>query len=763
MRSLLAALAITSSTARIGSIGPRAVLGGRSMRSLAVVEPSSTTDGREVAELRTNNRWTTALRGGARGAAAKPPAALRWAYAACGAATTVAWTTVVRTTIRSNQPLGMMVPTFQHGLFARIGAMSAAPIIVTSAYAGLTRAALVGAYGAASALSAAVWAKTCPETNPLLWPGRVADGCAKSLYSLMPANVDDSVNVKYALLTASFLVFTGLGLGSFPLSVIPSWTARRLRGAFPCWTLLAAANCLTLKEAAEDGSLLKDETCKTLAGGVAGFGGVYLASKAGAVFLDPSFPKSYHAVVMSPAWATAAIVLVAFTLKPDTAAARLHPAPVPPAAPELERAAPYSSQDQPPSETNLDRSSSAGESRGRARLEGPTEAELFASGFTEDVIDCCFLSADDVRARLEVQRTKRVSIGGDRTVDYGAVCMRGLYPSDLDKPCQDAFCVKEATGAHWFMIFDGHGSAGHHCADFAKEALESVAAEVLERDPDITVEELLVQTNEAGAGVTNALMHEAVDTSESGTTAVSLLVLGSTLYCSNVGDSRCILGRRDAHTGRVAPAPLSVDQTCYRVDERQRVQRMGGRVLSIGQIEGRVPLDKVWKCDLGAELDEEGDPPRIWLADAFRPGCSFSRSLGDKVTSHDLGDADHFAVVASDGVWELLTDQNVLDMCAAAGDPSRAAHAIAAAAYKEWYEQEGRVDDISLVVLFFGVDGVSLHDLHGGGAARDAKSARSQRDYAPRASLVPMLLPLEEDPLAEDLVTGRDSLDDDLQ
>ena len=69
----------------------------------------------------------------------------------------------------------------------------------------------------------------------------------------------------------------------------------------------------------------------------------------------------------------------------------------------------------------------------KPQLEGPTEAELFASSFTEDVIDCCFLSADDVRARLEVQRTKRVSIGGDRTVDYGAVCMRGLYPSDLDK------------------------------------------------------------------------------------------------------------------------------------------------------------------------------------------------------------------------------------------------------------------------------------------------------------------------------------------
>ncbi|KAH8054394.1 hypothetical protein JL721_10518 [Aureococcus anophagefferens] len=373
MRSLLAALAITSSTARIGSIGPRAVLGGRSMRSLAVVEPSSTTDGREVAELRTNNRWTTALRGGARGAAAMPPAALRWAYAACGAATTVAWTTVVRTTIRSNQPLGMMVPTFQHGLFARIGAMSAAPIIVTSvaalasaardtnwdrlktrasrrlnlamataclgnalwvgfapvltaipgtgtshqAYAGLTRAARRRLRRRVRALRGGL-GEDVPETNPLLWPGRrrrlrqePLQPHARERGRLGQRQVRPPHRVVPRL--------HGPRARLVPLSVIPSWTAPPPR--LPCWTLLAAANCLTLKEAAEDGSLLKDETCKTLAGGVAGFGGVYLASKAGAVFLDPSFPKSYHAVVMSPAWATAAIVLVAFTLKPDTAAA----------------------------------------------------------------------------------------------------------------------------------------------------------------------------------------------------------------------------------------------------------------------------------------------------------------------------------------------------------------------------------------------------------------------------------------------------------
>ena len=36
--------------------------------------------------------------------------------------------------------------------------------------------------------------------KPLSWPGRVADGVAKSLVSLAPASVDDPVNVKCALL-----------------------------------------------------------------------------------------------------------------------------------------------------------------------------------------------------------------------------------------------------------------------------------------------------------------------------------------------------------------------------------------------------------------------------------------------------------------------------------------------------------------------------------------------------------------------------------
>ena len=49
----------------------------------------------------------------------KPPPFLRPAYAAVGLATTAAWSTVVLTTIASNQPLGALMPSVQHCVFAR--------------------------------------------------------------------------------------------------------------------------------------------------------------------------------------------------------------------------------------------------------------------------------------------------------------------------------------------------------------------------------------------------------------------------------------------------------------------------------------------------------------------------------------------------------------------------------------------------------------------------------------------------------------------
>ena len=309
----------------------------------------------------------------------KPPGFLQPLYAAAGVATTATWANIVRTTIRSNQPVGAMMPSVQHQIFARTSVLSAVPLIVSAygilasaskdswdalgsdtcrrlnlalaaaglggalwvgfapiltqipgstplashqAYAGAARTAMIASYGSAAALSAAVWARSLPEDvrkKPLTWPGRVADGVCKSLVSLGPGSADDPVNVKYSVLATSFLVLTALQLGSFPTAVCPSWTGRRLSRHFPVWTLLAAASSFNLKEATENGKLFVDSSYKTLSNGLAGMGAVYLTAKVGAVFFDPSFPVHYKIVTQVPAWQAAASAIFGLTLRPDKA------------------------------------------------------------------------------------------------------------------------------------------------------------------------------------------------------------------------------------------------------------------------------------------------------------------------------------------------------------------------------------------------------------------------------------------------------------
>ena len=134
------------------------------------------------------------------------------------------------------------------------------------------QAKLIACYGSAAVLGAAVWARSLPDDvrrRPLSWPQRIADGVSKSLVSIAPNDVNDPVQVKYSLLTSSFLVFTAMQtVCNMPISVIPSWTSRRLSRAFPIYTFLGAVTTFDLKEATENGRILVDENYRTLSNGV---------------------------------------------------------------------------------------------------------------------------------------------------------------------------------------------------------------------------------------------------------------------------------------------------------------------------------------------------------------------------------------------------------------------------------------------------------------------------------------------------------------
>lgn len=199
----------------------------------------------------------------------------------------------------------------------------------------------------------------------------------------------------------------------------------------------------------------------------------------------------------------------------------------------------------------------------------------------------------------------------------------------------------------------------------------------------------------------------------SGTTAITCFLSGSEICVANIGDSRAIIGeKRQTKNGeRLVAYSLSIDQTPYRADERERVKKVGAEVMSCDQKDGVVPFHENWGINLGEDVDTGGDPPRVWERGQDYPGCAFTRSIGDAIAedigvfaepellSKELTRDDQFILIASDGIFEFITNQGAADIVSQYADPLEGARAIVAEAYRLWLQYEVRTDDITIIVL----------------------------------------------------------------
>ncbi|XP_021723591.1 protein phosphatase 2C and cyclic nucleotide-binding/kinase domain-containing protein-like [Chenopodium quinoa] len=302
---------------------------------------------------------------------------------------------------------------------------------------------------------------------------------------------------------------------------------------------------------------------------------------------------------------------------------------------------------------------------------------------------------------------------------YSFLSQRGYYPDALDKANQDSFCIHTPFGTdpndHFFGVFDGHGEFGAECSQFVKRKL----CENLLRSSRFHVDP--VEACHAAFLTTNSQLHaDSIDDSMSGTTAITVLVRGRTIYVANAGDSRAVVAQRRGKD--LVAVDLSIDQTPFRNDELERVKLSGARVLTLDQIEGlKNPDVQSW----GTEEDDDGDPPRLWVQNGMYPGTAFTRSLGDSIAETigvvanpeivvmELSPDYPFFVLASDGVFEFLSSQTVVDMVALHKDPRDACAAIVAESYRLWLQFETRTDDITIIVVH--VNG--LNDVFGGSAS----------------------------------------------
>ncbi|KAI0492737.1 hypothetical protein KFK09_027013 [Dendrobium nobile] len=197
-------------------------------------------------------------------------------------------------------------------------------------------------------------------------------------------------------------------------------------------------------------------------------------------------------------------------------------------------------------------------------------------------------------------------------------------------------------------------------------------------------------------------LHPNIDCFCSGTTAVTLLKQGQDLVIGNVGDSRAVLGTRD-HNDSLVAVQLTVDLKPNLPKEAERIKRYRGRVFA---------------------LRDEPEVARVWLPNYDTPGLAMARAFGDfclkdfglisvpEISYHRITEKDEFIVLATDGIWDVLSNKEVVDIVASAAARSSTSRSLVEHAVRAWRLKypTSKVDDCAVVCLFLDTDEPTLKE-----------------------------------------------------
>ena len=262
---------------------------------------------------------------------------------------------------------------------------------------------------------------------------------------------------------------------------------------------------------------------------------------------------------------------------------------------------------------------------------------------------------------------------------WGSACvLPGLDPRGGNKACQDFSFIEVVQDILLAGEFDGHGYMGESVVIYCKRFAVSYLSAHLDQ-ARLQPQEFLIALNED----CDEGLKKTVDCRISGCTAVILLYVSGTMYFSCVGDSRAVLATTMPFKGFTQPPrredkelldeikvkrQISLDHTltAEQVTEDQkpedpeelaRIQKAGGVVMRLED-----------------EFGQKVGPYRVWKVEGMYPGIAMSRSLGDiiaqeigvistpVITTHAVNtDHDYFVVLASDGVWDVMENQEVCD------------------------------------------------------------------------------------------------------
>ena len=326
-----------------------------------------------------------------------------------------------------------------------------------------------------------------------------------------------------------------------------------------------------------------------------------------------------------------------------------------------------------------------------------------------------YIEFEDNYNKIKNSEEKKNKVIYKKIISNASLSRRGLNrPDEVMKTNQDTlFKVKFGDiNYSYYGVCDGHGPSGHFVSDFIKSNIAFIVYKHLKS--------LLLQNQNNNSSNLNEVDDSNIDFSKlfkdcfllmdsklsenksidielSGTTCVSLLFCDNRIISANVGDSRAIKGQYNIKTNNWDYIALTRDHKPSEKDEAERIKKSKGIIHPY--------------------IDDDGNyagPDRVWKDDEL-PGLAMSRSFGDEIASSvgvfsepevkifPFNEEDKFIVIASDGLWEYVTNEEVTDIVSEyfeKKDCDGAVSKLYEISHERWVQYDDYIDDISIIVVF---------------------------------------------------------------
>jgi len=194
----------------------------------------------------------------------------------------------------------------------------------------------------------------------------------------------------------------------------------------------------------------------------------------------------------------------------------------------------------------------------------------------------------------------------------------------------------EDPSAAYFGVFDGHGGAkvAAYCANNLHRHIVR-RSEYTEGDVEGALREGFLECDRVMRS------EESLKDEMAGSTAVVVLTQGNKLWCSNAGDSRCVAGVAGA------ARPLSFDHKPMDTKERARIESAGGFV-EFNRVNGNLALSRAMGDFVFKMNDKLGQADQIV-------------TCNPDIESTEIKPDWDFLILACDGIWDVLSNQEVVD------------------------------------------------------------------------------------------------------